>query len=296
MSLPVGFIGFGEAASALARGLREEGLEELYAFDVLSRSPEGAGRVGARAESAGVELLDDLESLLGKVEVVFSAVVPRAAVDAAAGAAPHLGAGHLFVDLNSTSPAVKREVARIVEASGASFVEAAVLDAVPTYRHRVPMLVAGPGARAFSERMRPYGMRLQVLDAPVGGPAAAKMCRSVVIKGMEALLLEALLTARAYDVDATVLDSLCESMPGIDWRTHATYYLGRTAMHAERRGHEMEAAAETVRAAGVEPYLAAAAARRMLEVAALDIATRFPDGPPRHYSEVLTAIREALQG
>ena len=92
------------------------------------------------------------------------------------------------VDLNSVSPALKQDIGRAVSATGARFVEAAVMAPVLPYGHRVPMLLGGPGAALFAERMTPLGMRCEVLTAEVGTAAAVKMCRSIVVKGLEALM------------------------------------------------------------------------------------------------------------
>jgi 3-hydroxyisobutyrate dehydrogenase len=43
------------------------------------------------------------------------------------------------------------------------------------------------------------------------------MCRSVMIKGMEAIVIESFLAARRYGVEGEVLASLAETFPGIDW-------------------------------------------------------------------------------
>jgi 3-hydroxyisobutyrate dehydrogenase-like beta-hydroxyacid dehydrogenase len=205
-------------------------------------------------------------------------------------AAAHLEPRHLYVDINSVSPAVKQAVGEAVAARGARFVEAAVMSTVPPLGHRVPMLLCGSGAAAFSERMGPYGMSLEVLDGPLGSASAIKMFRSVIIKGLEALMLECVLGAEQYGASARVFASVSASIPGIDWNRLAHYMIGRTAIHAERRVHEMEEVARTLSDLGVDPIMASATARRIQTCADLDLKARFDSREPADYRDVVRAV------
>jgi 3-hydroxyisobutyrate dehydrogenase-like beta-hydroxyacid dehydrogenase len=148
------------------------------------------------------------------------------------------------------------------------------------YGHRVPMLLGGSGAPLFVERMTPFGMRCDVVSPTVGAAAAVKMCRSVVVKGLEALMCECVLGAARYDAEAYVFASLNESFPGLDWQKLADYMVGRLVLHGERRAREMEEVADTLRAIGVEPIMAEATARRQDWSAQLNLRSHFgPDGP-----------------
>jgi 3-hydroxyisobutyrate dehydrogenase-like beta-hydroxyacid dehydrogenase len=95
------------------------------------------------------------------------------------------------------------------------------------------------------------------------------MCRSVIIKGMEALFIESLTCARKHGVEQPVLDSLAETFPGIDWPKQATYFWSRVAKHGRRRAEEMREAASMVEHDGLEPSMAAATADRQAFVADL---------------------------
>src|SRR5262245_62932745 len=125
--------------------------------------------------------------------MLFSTVTSSSALEAATAIAPFLESRHLYADLNSVSPACKQTIDRVVAESGARFVEVAVMAPVLPYGHRVPMLAGGPSAQLFAQRMTPFGMRCEVLPAAVGTAAAVKMCRSIVVKGLEALMGECVL-------------------------------------------------------------------------------------------------------
>jgi 3-hydroxyisobutyrate dehydrogenase-like beta-hydroxyacid dehydrogenase len=96
---------------------------------------------------------------------------------------------------------------------------------------------------------------------------AIKMCRSVMIKGLEALVIESYTTARAYGVEDYVLPTLAETFPGIDWEKQGAYFFNRVAQHGQRRAEEMRESANTVKEAGFEPFMAAAIAQKQQWVA-----------------------------
>jgi len=289
----VGFIGFGEAGSTIASGLRSAGVDRLFAFDIKTSSTDFGPAIARRAHESRTALVESPADLVRSSDIVFSTVTSSSALDAASAAAPFLEGRHLYADLNSVSPAVKIEIGHVVSASGAAFVEAAVMAPVLPYGHKVPMLLGGAGAPAFAAAMTPFGLRLQRLEgAKVGSAAAVKMCRSIVVKGLEAILFECVMGASHFGADELVWASLNESFPGIDWKALADYTTGRVVVHGERRAREMEEVAETLRAIGVDPIMAEATARRQDWSAQIGLKSRFgPDGP-RSYRDVLDALTQ----
>ena len=126
-----------------------------------------------------------------------------------------------------------------------------------------PVLVGGPHAREFVPLARSLGFTgLEFCSDSIGRAAATKLCRSVVVKGMESLLVEALVAARHYGVEAAVIASLANVLPHPDWAEQAHYMVSRSLRHGVRRAEEMREAAETVAGAGIEPWMSAACARR----------------------------------
>lgn len=292
MTIALGFLGLGEAGHAIAKGLKGAGITGITAFDAGSAVPALADRIAGRALDAGVRLVGSPAALAKDSEIVIAAVVADKALDAARSLAPHLTARHLYVDITSTAPTTKQAAAEIIEASGARYVEAAVMDAVSKAGHAVPMLLGGKGAAAFAAAMQPYGMRLEVLGEAVGPASAAKMFRSILIKGLEALILECLLAAEPYGVGERVLRSVGESYPGLDWNGVANYLMGRTALHGARRAHEMEEVAATLKSLGIEPIMAAAVARRIQWGVDQGLAEIFGGTMPKSYVEVIRALKK----
>jgi hypothetical protein len=80
------------------------------------------------------------------------------------------------------------------------------------------------------------------------------------VKGLEALMLESLLTARHHEVDDAVIDSLYSLFPSDDWRNTARYMISRALVHGRRRGEEMREAARTVSEVGLSSRMSSACA------------------------------------
>jgi 3-hydroxyisobutyrate dehydrogenase-like beta-hydroxyacid dehydrogenase len=282
----VGFVGFGEAAYHLAKGLRGPALLETIAYDI-----DGSERVRSRARETQTQLVDSNRSLAQACELIFCAVTADQTLKAAEQTAPFLGPRHLYCDVNSVSPGIKQAVGRTITRTGARFVESAMMAPVPPHGHKVPMLLGGEAAPAFVEMMQPFGMRMEVVSTDqIGCAAAVKMFRSVVYKGLEALIFECVLGASQYGAEPRVFVSLNESFPGVDFQKLADYMIGRVAVHGERRAREMEEVAATLRELGIEPMMAEATVRRMDWAADLDLKARFGGEFPKTYKEVLEAI------
>jgi 3-hydroxyisobutyrate dehydrogenase len=258
----IGLLGFGEAGFHFARGLRGVGAPPLVAFDIKAPHDTEGERIRARAAETGTRLVETPCALAEHARVILSVVTAASAHDAANSLASDLTADHFYVDLNSVSPATKQQIAVAIGGGAGRFVEAAIMAPVSSGDHGVPILLNGAWASELRNVLSPYRMRLDVMDGPTGAAAAVKMCRSIVIKGMEALMLECALAAGEYGAFARVYDSLAETYPGMDWRTTARYMIGRVLEHGERRAHEMEEVAQMLRSAGIEPLMAEATARR----------------------------------
>jgi 3-hydroxyisobutyrate dehydrogenase-like beta-hydroxyacid dehydrogenase len=292
----IGFIGFGEAGSTIALGLRGAGVEQLSAFDIKTGDAAFGPIIARRAAESRTTLLDTCADLLRVSDIVFSTVTSSSALEAASAAAPFLESRHLYADLNSVSPAVKAEIDRVIGRTGAAFVEVAVMAPVLPYGHKVPMLLTGAGGRAFTDAMTPFGLRIERLDnASPGSAAAVKMCRSIVVKGLEALLFECMMGASRFGADDLVWASLSETFPAIDWKALADYTCGRVVVHGERRAREMEEVAETLRTIGVDPIMAEATARRQDWSARMNLRSQFGPSGPATYREVLDAIRSVSE-
>lgn len=254
----IAFIGFGEAAQSIAGGLATNGAATLSAFDLRFSDPSASTALRSLASERNVKPLEDISGI-GSADVVLSLVVGAATKAVAASAAPYLSERTIFIDLNSVGPDTKSLAAREIDTGKGSFVEGAVMARVPPYAEKVPILVAGKRAAEAADTLNALGMNLEAIGETPGQASSLKMIRSVMIKGVEALLIEALSSAERAGVTERILDSVQETFPGMDWRTTADYYLSRTFEHGARRVTEMTEAAETIEALGLEASMSRAA-------------------------------------
>lgn len=264
MSTSFTFIGFGEAGQHIARGLKGAGAGAIRCYDILlDKGGEGAERIRGRAAEIGVTVCASSAEAVKGSDVVIAAVTASSAQNAATAAAPALTAGQTYMDINSCSPAVKKLAAAAVEGAGARFVEAAVMESVPPHGHKVPMLLAGKTASSLVETLKPFSMRVEAVGEKVGDASSIKLLRSVLIKGLESLMLESLYVASNLGVADRVLASMKQTYPEMDWPKVADYLVGRAAVHGVRREAEMREAARMLRDVGFEPMMAEATANRI---------------------------------
>ncbi len=263
----IALIGYGEVGRILAEDLRAQGLG-VSAFD-LKLLGELDGALREHALRHGVALAGSHADAVRGAELVVSAVTASQAVDVARDCAPGLAAGAYFLDFNSASPGAKQRAAEHVLGVGARYVEGAVMTSVPPHRLKVPLLLGGPDAQALVGPLNAIGFAASFHDARLGVASATKMCRSVVIKGLEAMLIEAYTTARHYGVEDAVIASLRETFPAIDWEKQGAYFFQRVIEHGRRRSEELREVAQTVREAGLTPWSAAGTAERQAWVADL---------------------------
>jgi 3-hydroxyisobutyrate dehydrogenase-like beta-hydroxyacid dehydrogenase len=257
MSPRICLLGFGEVGQALLADLRSHA-DGVAAWDLEFADP---GSSPALAAARFEVLAADARSAVAGADLVISAVTAAQIGEAAGSVARHLAPGAYYFDLNSTSPAAKRAAAAAVDSAGGRFVEAAIMSAIAPRRAASPMLLGGPHAAGFLPLARKLGFTgAEVFSEKLGAASAAKMCRSVVIKGLEALMLESLLTARKFGVEQAVLESLRSTFPSDTVHSHGRYMISRALVHGRRRAEEMREVARTVTEAGIVPRMSGACA------------------------------------
>ena len=287
----VGFIGFGEAAFNIAKGLKGEGLEGIIAYDKFWNVSPNSELIGKRANESGVDLVASLEALVKGAEIVISAVSADMAVSLAKASQPFLKKNQLFVDLNATSPMTKEEIDAIVSPV-ALFVDCAVMGPVPNYGHKVPVSVSGNGAKIFIEKMAPYGMNITFMDAPAGSASASKMFRSIFMKGFVMLLLEMLVAAHKYQVEDDVLKSVKKTLTAGDLLGIINGLVARGVIHSERREHEMDEVLATLNALRVDATMSVATQAKLRWCTNLKLKDYFSGIPPQDFHEIFAAMEK----
>ncbi len=264
----IAFLGFGEAARAfhdsLAPTLKHA---EFRAYDLLLDQTESVEEMLTAMTSRNVTPSAS-PAELADAEWIFSAVTADQSFVAAQSLAPHLGQGALLIDINSVSPGRKRETAALIQATGATYLDMAVMAPVHPKGHATPVLIAGAEAADLLERFRSLGFEADLVGDAPGAATAIKMVRSVFVKGLEAITVEALLAAEASGCFEEILASLSRSFPGLDWSKFPDYQFERTTRHGRRRAAEMRESGVTLDALGLNGGLAREIAAVQDEMAA----------------------------
>jgi 3-hydroxyisobutyrate dehydrogenase-like beta-hydroxyacid dehydrogenase len=276
----IAIIGFGEVGGIFGTDLAKQGIE-VSVFDILLASQSHRQQMLAKARSCGVKAEDNLRDCLRNADLVISAVTASSALEVAQEAGPTLGRSQMFVDINSVSPETKRKASSCIENDRTSdtprFIEAAVIAAVPGMRLKVPMLLGGKYAVTASDSLSALGMNTTVLSDQIGVASAVKMCRSVLVKGLEALTVECLFAARQYGAEDMVLASLDATYPGMGWKDQLSDYLvSRVAEHGRRRAAELREVAQTLKEVAIDPTMTLAAAHRQEQLVNEIIESNFP--------------------
>lgn len=290
----IGLVGYGEVGKIFAAGLKPHAAA-MAAWDLKFAQVATAPVQRDHAQAAGIRACGSMQELCEACDLVISAVTASNTLAVAQEAARFLKPGAVFLDLNSASPGTRQAAAEAVEARGAHYVEAGVMTSVPPYGVKVPMLLGGPRADELATLLAGWGLDAKPVSDRIGVASAIKMSRSVMIKGLEALVIESYATARAYGVEDHVLPTLQETFPQIDWARQGAYFFSRVVQHGQRRAEEMREAANTVREAGFAPLMTAAIADKQQWVADQARAGVFRDLPKdarwQDYADRLLAAR-----
>jgi 3-hydroxyisobutyrate dehydrogenase-like beta-hydroxyacid dehydrogenase len=282
-----GFLGFGEVASRFAQRLHERGARVL-AYDVLLDRPGGRDVLVSRAIGPAPDFLA-LPELTARADIVLSTVTTDVALSAAKTCVPLLRAGQVYVDLNATSPSVKREAASVIAPSGADFVEGAILSAIGVAGADAKVLLCGARASELAVVLSKLGLNAHAYGIEIGKASSFKMLRSVFSKGIEALLIECLLAGRRAGIEQALWEEIVATMDaasfddvGGNWvRTHAT-------AHA-RRSHEMRQVADVLRELRVDAPMTAATLALFERSTRIALKDAFP-APPASAAEVIAAL------
>ena len=264
----IGIIGYGEVGKIFAAGLKaKSGVTNMAAWDVKFVVEASSGAELTHAAHNSVQACASMQALCEASSFIISAVTASNTLAVAQEAAQYIQSGTVFLDLNSASPGTKQQCAALIDAAGGQYVEAGVMTSVPPYGIKVPMLLGGYPANNLASSLSNWELDAKAVSDKIGVASAIKMCRSVMIKGLEALVIESYSTARAYGVEDHMIATLQETFPSIDWTKQGAYFFSRVVQHGQRRAEEMRESARTVQEAGFEPLMTRAIAAKQQWVA-----------------------------
>ena len=244
--MKIAIIGFGEAGQMFGRHLAKQA--DVRAYDLIQDPP-----MRAKADAAGVALCATLKEAVCDAKYVLSLVTADQAPIVAKDVSALLEDDQYFLEMNSVAPNTKCSSAEHCH----GLVDIAIMAPVYPKEAQVPLLLSHPNGESITESLNSLGLNVRCVGNEIGRAASIKMCRSVMIKGMEALTLECFQTARFYDVESEIKSSLHGSFPGMGWdKDRVEYWFERVSTHGARRAEEMREVAKTVTDAQVKSKMA----------------------------------------
>ena len=291
--IKLGIVGYGEIGSTWGAGLRKNGLSQVFSYDKYAFDGPYSALIQKRATEAGVTLVQSNQELADNCDIILGATPGSSSLASAESFAPVLNARHIFVDVASATPKIKRGVAERLQATGARVGDASIMG-TPRDGVGMPLITSGEPAEVLPESLNPWGMNFSAVGPVLGTASGIKIMRSVLIKGIEALLFETILGSRQYGVDDTVIQSAARTL-SIPFMTTVDRMLSTGVIHAERRAEEMRMAAEALEDAGVDPIMTRSTAERLQWIADMQLKRHFSGVVPPSYKEAVDAVEEAAK-
>lgn len=287
----LGFIGFGEAAFELACGLNEEGIQKMIAYDPLWDVQKYSELIASRSRIANVTLMESSEKVLKSVDVVIVAVPADKALVVSEKLMSYLKNESLYIDVSAANPDIKREISLNVNNRGGLFVDAAMMGPLPVYKHKVPILASGNGSDAFIKLASPYGMNIEKVGEVPGDATAAKLIRSIYMKGIVGLYIELLEAAQHFNVENLVINSLSETINGRTFEETMNRLVTGTALHATRRSIELGGTIDMLESAEIDSSMSRAAKAKIETLALLNLQEKYQGKKPDHWKDVIKAFK-----
>ncbi len=292
--LRLGLIGYGDIGSGIATGLKAEGLESIVAYDIASFDGKFSDLIQRRAREAKVDLARTPAELAGRSDYIIAAVPGLDSVPAAKAIAAWLTPKHYFIDIASATPNVKKDVALALAASGAQVADGGIEGSALGDGYKIPILASGPAAQAFHDALVPWNMKLTVVGDEIGKGSAIKILRSVVMKGIETLLVECGLASARYGLQDEVFGSLIDTIQRRSFGELLKTVISTDVVHSERRWHELEMSAQALEDVGIEPVMTRSTVARLRQVTEMGLKEHFGGVTPSDYKIALQAIDERL--
>ena len=285
----LGILGFGEAGLRFAQDLSQAGLTDIVAYSRSGAKEAPDGPLHAQAAAAGAQLVKTPRALCKNTDVILALTPGKAALAAVRSVQKHLHPEQIYVDMSSGAVKTMEQAAQMLEGK-ARFVDAAIMSPVPLNGIKGVVAASGADAEAFRALLEPYGMNVKVVGNRPGGASAMKLIRSVCMKGLSAVLLESLEAAERYGVLEATATDLAASFDERPFMQNMKRYVCGTAVHAERRVHEMADALALLDALGSSNRMTKATRGKLVDIAKMGLREKFNAREPDTIAAVLEAI------
>lgn len=273
--MKIGFIGFGEVASTLSKGLLEN---EVDVFTCIEGRSSKTQKLAREIE---INLCKSNREIAETCDIIISAVTPASAIKTAQEVGKYVKG--IYVDINNISPATARKALSFIKNKKTA--DASIIGAIRK-GFDVSIIASGPFANELTQ-LNEYGMNIDVVGMEIGQASAVKMFRSSFTKGISALLFETLYAAYNMGIDEEVLNYIAETECK-GFNDAAVSRVISSAYHAKRRHEEMGEVIELL-SESEDPKMSKAAEEffKMIYSKLGEL-----DKRPENYTEIFKHIKE----
>ena len=287
----LGILGFGEAGVRFAQDLSQAGLKDIVAYSRSGAKEPADGPLHAQAVAAGAQLVKTTRALCKNSDVIIALTPGKSVLAVVRSVRKHLRPEHIYVDASSAAVKTMEQAAEMLEGT-ARFVDAAIMSPVPLNGIKAVVAASGAHAEEFRALLVPYGMNVKVVGTKPGGASAMKLIRSVCMKGLSAMLMESLEAAQRYGVLEAVAADIAGSFDERPFAQNMKRYVCGTAVHAERRVHEMADALALLNALGSSSRMTKATRANLIEISKMGLREKFNAREPATIAAAIEAIVE----
>lgn len=241
--MKVAILGLGEAGSHFANDLSRLGVG-VWGYDPRP----------LRKLSREVQLMESNSAAVEKADLILSVNLSSVSEEVAAEVSSFLRPDQFYLEMNTSSPEKKKSIATIVKASGVKYIDLAIMAPVPPTGILTPFLAAGEHSLELLEFLRPLGLNLSIVeDGKIGDAACRKLLRSIVYKGIAAIVCEAVAAGDIFEMPAYMRKQITSLIGGNEELIDR--FVEGSKTHAERRMHEMKAVIEMLEEKGLQPIM-----------------------------------------
>jgi 3-hydroxyisobutyrate dehydrogenase-like beta-hydroxyacid dehydrogenase len=248
----IGIIGFGEVGQAFVNGLLEN-KNKVYVYDILLEKSESD--IEEKIRKLGAIPVNQIEELAYCSEIVFSLVNSSSSIHVAKEISNNIKHKIIFIDFTTSTPQNKLESEHLISSKGGLYVDAAIMGTVATEQYKVPLLLSGEHANLAQKYLADFGLNCQAIRHPVGAASSIKLLRSIFMKGIEALLLETMITAKNYGVNEEVMDSISKTLNNNDFVHFGNALITTHMIHKNRRYKEVLDSLKLIKDANLQSYV-----------------------------------------
>ena len=181
MNPTVAVVAQGAMGAGVGARLAERG---LHVITSLAGRSEASAK---RAKAAGMVAATDQECT--QADFFLSICPPSDALALAEKMAALIAPGNkkpIYVDCNAVSPPTKVKIGEVIAKSGSPFVDVGIIGLPPKEGYSPFLHASGPEAAKFGA-LNEFGIKVNVIDGPIGAASALKMSYAGITKGITAV-------------------------------------------------------------------------------------------------------------